>query len=216
MSKILILLSLIYLTSCKLACSSKETPEKREDCYNRAVDDENNGICCYLKLKSPFTNETIKCEELNTKINIEFDKQAIISLYSLMNITVEDFSCLTKEKIDDSSEEDDSYRKNCNGTMSQKNYKNCFSKTVVDETNHQCCFGLLSANGEKQGGCMELQKNISVNDIKQELNNQYQIIGMNFEDLKCPSNEEEKENSPQGNKGFYLKSGFALILAFLF
>ena len=32
-----------------------------------------------------------------------------------MNITVEDFSCLTKEKIDDSSEEDDSYRKNCNG-----------------------------------------------------------------------------------------------------
>ena len=56
MNKILILLSLIYLTSCKLACSSKETPEKREDCYNRAVDDENNGICCYLKLKLPFTN----------------------------------------------------------------------------------------------------------------------------------------------------------------
>ena len=77
----------------------------------------------------------------------------------------------------------------------------------------------MSINGEKQGGCTELQKDVSVDDIKQELNNQYSMIGMKLENLKCPSNEEEKENSPQGNtsnKGFYIKSGFALIFAFLF
>ena len=220
MNKILILLSLIYLVSCKLACSSfSVTPEKREDCYNRALKNEDNGICCFLSYSSPsFGNYSI-CQEFDTKTNTEFVKLWLIAKYSQNNMTIEDFSCPTKEKSDDSSKEDDSSSKNCTGGMDEKNYKNCFSKTVVDETNNYCCFALMSINEEKQGGCKEFQKNISLNDIKQELDNQYSKLGMKLEDLKCPSNEEEKENSPQGNtsnKGFYIKSGFALIFAFLF
>ena len=215
MNKILILLSLIYLISCKLECTSFEKqPENREECYNRALENEDD-ICCFLNYSSPFFGNYSKCEELDAKTNIEFVKQVLNATYSKNNVTIDVFSCPTKEKSDDSSHEDDSSSKNCTGSMDEKNYKNCFSKTLVDETNNYCCFGLMSINGEKQGGCMELLKNISVNDIKQELNNQYSIIGMKLEDLKCPS----KENSPQGNtsnKGFHIKSGFALIFAFLF
>ena len=87
-----------------------------------------------------------------------FAKNMMITSYSLLNITIEDFSCPTKKKSDDSSQEDDSSCKICDCLMDKKNYKNCFSKTLVDETNNYCCFGLISMYGLRLGACMELQK----------------------------------------------------------
>ena len=104
MNKILILLSLIYLISCKLACSSFEKqPENREDCYNRALENGDDGICCFLNYSSPFFGNYSKCEELDTKTNIEFMKQVLNATYSKNNVTIDVFSCPTKEKSDDSS-----------------------------------------------------------------------------------------------------------------
>ena len=122
MNKILILLSLIYLVSCKLACSSSSvTPEKREDCYNRALENGDD-ICCFLSYSSPFLGNYSICQEFDTKTNIEFVKLGLIATYSQNNFTIEDFSCPTKEKSEDSSKEDDSSSKNCTGEMDEKNY----------------------------------------------------------------------------------------------
>ena len=211
MNKILILLSLIYLISCKLACRSTETPKNKEDCYNRGLDNKDNDICCYIRESLSSLVNISSCLELDKRMNIEFAKE--MRIYSHPNITIEEFSCPTKEKSDDSS------CKDCNCIMDKENYKNCLNETVVDEANNFCCFALISINGAKQGLCKELQKNISVYDLKQKLTDEYSMLGIKIEDLKCPPNEEKKENSPQGNtsnKGFYIKSGFALIFAFLF
>ena len=227
MNKILILLSLIYLISCKLSCiSSEKEPENSEDCYNRALDNEDNDVCCYVKINIPLKGNMSLCREFEIGINKEFIKQTLAATYSQFNSTLEDFSCPTKEKSDDSSKEDDSSTKNCSCIMDEKNYKNCFSKTLQNETNNYCCFVLMSINGENQGGCIEIEKNKSIYDMKQKILNDMKVLNMSVVDLKCPSNEEEekekkeeKENSPQGNtsnKGFYIKSGFVLIFAFLF
>ena len=213
MNKILILLSLIYLISCKLKCFSIEDPANKEDCYNRDVENGAFGICCHIKYNSSFQgNNLSKCLEID-RTDIESSKESWIRVYSKLEMTIEEFSCPTKEKSDDS------FNNVCRAVIDKANYKNCFNKTLVDEANNYCCFALLSQNGKEGGGCIELQKNISVYDMKQKLANEYSMFEMKIEDLKCPSNEEEKKNTFQGNtsnKGFYIKSGFALIFAFLF
>ena len=53
MKKTLILLSLIYFVSCKISCGEIDNPpENKEDCYNRALENENEDVCCYIKVKT--------------------------------------------------------------------------------------------------------------------------------------------------------------------
>ena len=228
MNKILILLSLIYLISCKLACSSEEKdPENEQECYERAVDDEDNGVCCFIKVKGLELLDTVnKCAEFDNKINKDFIKQSLISQYSNNNYTLENFSCPIYEKNNnDSSQEDDTSSNICDCAMDEKNYKNCFSKTVEDNKNNFCCYVSFSIKGATQGGCSELQKSKALDDLKQELNNDVKSNGLTVEKIECPPIEQEEkdekkeENSSQGNtsnKGFYIKSGLVLIIAFLF
>ena len=97
MNKILILLSLIYLISCKLACSSTETPKNKEDCYNRGLDNKDNDICCYIRESLSSIVNISSCLELDKKMNLEFAKE--MRIYSHPNITIEEFSCPTKKKV---------------------------------------------------------------------------------------------------------------------
>ena len=96
MNKILILLSLIYLISCKLAWRSTETPKNKEDCYNRGLDNKDNDICCYIRESSSSLVNISSCLELDKRMNIEFAKE--MRIYSHPNIAIEEFSCPTKKK----------------------------------------------------------------------------------------------------------------------
>ena len=103
MKKTLIWLSLIYLVSCKISCiGSINSPENNEDCYNRGLENENEDVCCYLKIKTSLVSLPT-CVELPNSMNKEFAKKMLLSHYSGLNYTIEYFSWPTKEKEDDTS-----------------------------------------------------------------------------------------------------------------
>ena len=224
MNKIIILLSLIYFISCYIVCrNGLYLPEKKEDCFNRTLEDHNDDICCFLRIYDSSIGNMTLCGEYEKRINIGFTRLQLASKYARLNYTLEEFSFPNTQKYDDSSKEDDSSSNVCDNQIEAQNYKNCFSKTLADDKNDFCCFGTFSVDGKSYNGCLELNKNIPFETLKKELDSQASLYEMKLEGLECPPIEkeekEEKENSSQGNSsnnGFYIKFGFVLIIVFLF
>ena len=128
MKKILILLSLIYLVSCKLSCDAGTLPNNYEDCYNRGLENEDN-FCCYLKVSIPSFGNVSVCYEFQKSIDIEFTRKLLISQYSEYNQTLEEFSCPSNKKDNDSSHEDQQPSSNlCEDNNLTNDTKLCFGK----------------------------------------------------------------------------------------
>ena len=86
MQKIL-LLSFIYLVSSKLQCTSQESlPAKNEDCFNRAVENEDS-YCCFGEFKVSIIKFST-CFESPKSANPEFMMKLLESKYKESNVTV--------------------------------------------------------------------------------------------------------------------------------
>ena len=179
MKKTLILLSLIYFISCKISCEQRDNiPENKEDCYNRAVVNENGVVCCYIKVKTPVSVSA--CVEIQDSLNKEFMKKVLVSQYSGLNYTLEDFSCPTKEKKDDTPNTQCDYK-------DPKESKDCFSSTLIDEKNNHCCYMKVTIDGTSQGLCREISKELSASDIKQNVIEQITAWKGQIDEIQCPS-----------------------------
>ncbi len=175
MKKTLILLSLIYFVSCKISCGEIDNPpENKEDCYNRALENENEDVCCYLKVKTPASVSV--CTELKDSLNKEFIKKVIVSQFKEHNYTLEDFSCPTKEKDDTQCD-----------YIDPKESKDCFSSTLKDENNNHCCYMKVTIDGTSQGLCREISKEISASDIEKDLIKQLTPSKGQIDEIQCPS-----------------------------
>ena len=213
MKKILILLSLIYLVSCKLFCNTEENPKNYEDCFNRVLEDEENN-CCYLKVFAPSLGNVSVCYEFRKSLDIEYLRKELTRQYYEDNSTLEELACPSNRKDNDSSHEDQQPSINLCNNFETKDTKSCFSKDVIDENNNYCCFLKVSLGNLTKSGCGELPKNETVSDLKQKLNKLYGIV---IENIQCPSNEKE-ENTPQENPsniGHFISSLSSLIIVLL-
>ena len=219
MQKIL-LLSFIYLVSSKLQCTSQDNPPaKNEDCFNRAVENEDDFYCCFGEFV--LTNTLLKfngCIESQKSMNPEFMMKLLNSQNKEYNITVYNLSCPTIKNESKSNNL-------CNTVFNIKGPEDCFYKNVKNKESHNCCFLKLSVDNAFQTGCKEIPKNETLSNIKKQLIEESSELKIKIDNLECPPIEseekekEKKENSPQentSNKGFYIKSGLILPIAFLF
>ena len=180
MKKTLILLSLIYFVSCEISCMGTDNlPENYEDCYNRGLENENEDVCCYLKVKTPAILLST-CVELPNSLNKDFAKKVLISQYKEQNFTLEDFSCPTKKKEDDTS------NNLCDFKTGPKESKDCFGLTLTDESNY-CCYMKVSIDGISQSVCREITKELSANDIKQRIIEEISAMNAQLDEFQCPS-----------------------------
>ena len=180
MKKTLILLSLIYFVSCEISCMGTDNiPENHEDCYNRGLENEKEDVCFYLKIKTPEVLST--CVELPNALNKELAKKMLISQYSQLNYSLEDFSCPTKKKEDDTSSNVWEFK------IDPEKGKDCFGLTLKDEKNNYCWYMKVSIDGISQSVCREFTKEIPANDIKQKLIEEMSVMNAQLDEFECPS-----------------------------
>ena len=136
--------------------------------------------------------------------------------YSEINYTLQDFSCPSKKQDNDSSHEAQKPSVSSCNTLSEDKQL-CFSQDAVDKENKYCCFLKIIKDGETKSGCAEMPRNYSSSNLKEKLEEEMAMFGVDFtiKYLKCP-NETEYSSEITSNKGYYIKSGFVLFIAFLF
>ena len=221
MQKIL-LLSFIYLVSSKLQCTSQENwPAKNEDCFNRAVENEDDSYCCF-GIFGLLRKKYNRCFETPKSDNPEFRMKLLNSKYNEYNVTIYNLSCPAIKNESNSNN-------SCNTGFNIKGPEDCFYRNTKNKESNYCCFLNVSVGNASQTGCKEIPKNETLSNIKKQLIKQGSEFHLKVDNLECPPIEneekekekekEKKENSPQentSNKGFYIKSGLILPIAFLF
>ena len=204
MQKIFILLSLIYLISCKLDCGSSEYAESNYDCFNRTVENEDENHCCYLKI-SDSSGFLGMCIEYSKNVSLDDLRKLLTNVYANNEFAkFEDIQCPSNEdstkenedqtKGDETNKEDD--KNLCNNYLSMPSESNdCFNRNLEDKENNFCCFiKLLSSEYGSQNICNEFPiTNLDI--LKQSLISQAAEMNMTLEELHCPTN--EGDDSPK-------------------
>ena len=74
MKRFLIFLAILYYVSCVFPCFSSTSPQYKEECYEKGVEDTHNNTCCFMV--SPTDSKITACAELPKK---EDERAAYIS-----------------------------------------------------------------------------------------------------------------------------------------
>lgn len=188
MKKFLIFASLIYFISCKVVCGDNNYPvDSKADCYSRDLTDAENNNCCFMEILHTSNITNFACFESPKTWNDDGIKDYMNKVLPEMNYTLVDFSC--------PKEEDPNKEYFCGDNKVPKGSEECFSRTLVDRENNQCCYYKLSGKFGDYIGCSEVPTVYSKSYIKEKYFKEYIKSDINFEDLLCPNDKETTEDS---------------------
>jgi hypothetical protein len=104
-----------------------------------------------------------------------------------MDYSLIDYTCPQKE--------DPNKEYFCGDNKAPKDSGECFTRTLVDRDNNQCCYYKLSGNFGEYIGCSEVPTTYSKDYIKEKYFKEYMTSGITFSDLICPNDKAEDDTT---------------------
>ena len=188
MKKFIILVSLLYFISCKVFCGNNElSAEDKTDCFGRDVENAENNHCCFMELLHTSNYTNFACFESPKLWGDEEIRQYLNGILPSMDYSLIDYTCPQKE--------DPNKEYFCGDNKAPKDSGECFTRTLVDRDNNQCCYYKLSGNFGEYIGCSEVPTAYSKDYIKEKYFKEYMTSGITFSDLICPNDKVEDDTT---------------------
>ena len=193
MKRFIILVSLLYFISCKVLCGNNDqSAEDKTDCFGRGLQDEENNHCCFMEILHTSNYTNFACFESPKLWADEQIRQYLNGVLPTMDYSLIDYTCPQKE--------DPNKEYFCGDTKVPKVSGDCFSRTVVDRDNNQCCYYKLSGNSGEFIGCSEVPTAYSKDYIKEKFFKEYLESDFSFDDLICPNDKDKEERKEEEDK----------------